>query len=116
MKDSVLEFDDFLNYKGIVYLIILCFFFFFWFVEQDLAGDVVQNLKEYFGAIYKKVVSNALHRCTLSLSIPICWHWMQIFQVTEADIEEFEANYRGSDSEKKDLVDLYKKYKGHMNR
>ncbi|KAJ0041962.1 hypothetical protein Pint_17970 [Pistacia integerrima] len=36
--------------------------------------------------------------------------------VTEADIEEFEANYRGSDSEKKDLIDLYKKYKGHMNR
>ncbi|XP_044467638.1 chaperone protein dnaJ 6-like [Mangifera indica] len=58
--------------------------------DADLAGDVVQNLKEYFGAIYKKV--------------------------TEADIEEFEANHRGSDSEKKDLVDLYKKYKGHMNR
>ena len=37
-------------------------------------------------------------------------------QVTEADIEEFEANYRGSDSEKKDLIDLYKKYKGNMNR
>ncbi|XP_031248037.1 chaperone protein dnaJ 6-like [Pistacia vera] len=58
--------------------------------DADLAGDVVQNLKEFFGAIYKKV--------------------------TEADIEEFEANYRGSDSEKKDLIDLYKKYKGHMNR
>lgn len=37
-------------------------------------------------------------------------------QVTEADIEEFEANYRGSDSEKKDLIDLYKKDKGNMNR
>ena len=37
-------------------------------------------------------------------------------QVTEADIEEFEANYRGSDSEKKDLIELYKKYKGNMNR
>ncbi|ONH95411.1 hypothetical protein PRUPE_7G068800 [Prunus persica] len=36
--------------------------------------------------------------------------------VTEADIEEFEANYRGSDSEKKDLIDLYSKYKGNMNR
>ncbi|KAJ0098443.1 hypothetical protein Patl1_20596 [Pistacia atlantica] len=58
--------------------------------DADLAGDVVQNLKEFFRAIYKKV--------------------------TEADIEEFEANYRGSDSEKKDLIDLYKKYKGHMNR
>ncbi|XP_020960427.1 chaperone protein dnaJ 6-like [Arachis ipaensis] len=30
-------------------------------------------------------------------------------KVTEADIEEFEANYRGSDSEKNDLIDLYKK-------
>ena len=37
-------------------------------------------------------------------------------QVTEADIEEFEAKYRGSDSEKKDLKDLYTKYKGNMNR
>ncbi|WCJ33943.1 Chaperone protein dnaJ 6 [Euphorbia peplus] len=58
--------------------------------DADLAGDVVQNLREYFRAMYKKV--------------------------TEADIEEFEANYRGSDSEKKDLIDLYKKYKGNMNR
>ncbi|RWW36544.1 hypothetical protein BHE74_00058420 [Ensete ventricosum] len=37
-------------------------------------------------------------------------------EVTEADIEEFEANYRGSDSEKKDLKDLYEKFKGNMNR
>ncbi|CAK9157206.1 unnamed protein product [Ilex paraguariensis] len=58
--------------------------------DADLAGDVVQNLKEFFQAIYKKV--------------------------TEADIEEFEANYRGSDSEKSDLIDLYEKYKGNMNR
>ncbi|GFY98263.1 chaperone DnaJ-domain superfamily protein [Actinidia rufa] len=36
--------------------------------------------------------------------------------VTEADIEEFEANYRGADSEKNDLIDLYRKYKGNMNR
>ncbi|KAL5545564.1 hypothetical protein UlMin_005251 [Ulmus minor] len=58
--------------------------------DADLAGDVVQNLREFFRAMYKKV--------------------------TEADIEEFEANYRGSDSEKKDLIELYKKYKGNMNR
>ncbi|XP_015899025.3 chaperone protein dnaJ 6 [Ziziphus jujuba] len=58
--------------------------------DADLAGDVVQNLHEFFRAMYKKV--------------------------TEADIEEFEANYRGSDSEKKDLIDLYKQYKGKMNR
>ncbi|XP_020206105.1 chaperone protein dnaJ 6 [Cajanus cajan] len=58
--------------------------------DAELAGDVVQNLKEYFRAMYKKV--------------------------TEADIEEFEANYRGSDSEKNDLIDMYKKCKGNMNR
>ncbi|CAK9157203.1 unnamed protein product [Ilex paraguariensis] len=58
--------------------------------DADLAGDVVQNLKEFFQVIYKKV--------------------------TEVDIEEFEANYRGSDSEKSDLIDLYEKYKGNMNR
>ncbi|MED6215733.1 Chaperone protein dnaJ 6 [Stylosanthes scabra] len=60
------------------------------FDDADLAGDVVQNLHNYFRTMYKKV--------------------------TEADIEEFEANYRGSDSETNDLIDLYKKCKGHMNR
>ncbi|KAE9590749.1 hypothetical protein Lal_00023478 [Lupinus albus] len=58
--------------------------------DDDLAGDVVQNLREFFRTMYKKV--------------------------TEADIQEFEANYRGSDSEKTDLIDLYKKCKGNMNR
>ncbi|XP_022766736.1 chaperone protein dnaJ 6 [Durio zibethinus] len=58
--------------------------------DADLAGDVVENLKTFFRAMYKKV--------------------------TEADIEEFEANYRGSDSEKKDLIDLYRKCKGNMNK
>ncbi|KAK9290355.1 hypothetical protein L1049_008524 [Liquidambar formosana] len=58
--------------------------------DADLAGEVVQNLHEFFRTMYKKV--------------------------TEADIEEFEANYRGSDSEKRDLFDLYKKCKGNMNR
>lgn len=58
--------------------------------DDDLAGNVVQNLQKFFRAMYKKV--------------------------TVADIEEFEANYRGSDSEKKDLISLYKKYKGNMKR
>ncbi|KAI5583912.1 hypothetical protein BDE02_06G048200 [Populus trichocarpa] len=58
--------------------------------DADLAGDVVQNLKDFFRTFYKKV--------------------------TEADIEEFEANYRGSDSEKKDLIDLYKEWQGNMSR
>lgn len=40
-------------------------------------------------------------------------YWLQ---VTEADIEEFAANYRGSDSETKDLKDLYQKFQGSMNR
>ncbi|AES81403.1 putative DnaJ domain-containing protein [Medicago truncatula] len=57
--------------------------------DDDLAGDV-QNLHAFFKTMYKKV--------------------------TEADIEEFEANYRGSDSEKNDLIELYKKYKGNMKR
>ncbi|KAK2400634.1 chaperone protein dnaJ [Trifolium repens] len=56
----------------------------------DLGGDVVQNLHEYFRTMYKKV--------------------------TEADIEDFEANYRGSDSEKNDLINLYKECKGNMKR
>lgn len=38
------------------------------------------------------------------------------YKVTEADVEEFEANYRGSDSEKNDLIDLYRKCKGNMNK
>ncbi|XP_042513715.1 chaperone protein dnaJ 6-like isoform X1 [Macadamia integrifolia] len=58
--------------------------------DADLVGDVAQNLQEYFRTMYN--------------------------EVTEADIEEFEANYRGSDSEVKDLKDLYQKYKGKMNR
>ncbi|KAL4309549.1 hypothetical protein GQ457_01G013880 [Hibiscus cannabinus] len=58
--------------------------------DAELAGDVVENLKTFFKAMYKKV--------------------------TEADIEECQANYRGSESEKKDLIDLYKKCKGNMNK
>ncbi|GMJ11999.1 hypothetical protein like AT3G12170 [Hibiscus trionum] len=58
--------------------------------DADLAGDDVENLRNFFRTMYKKV--------------------------TEADIEEFEAHYRGSDSEKKDLIDLYKKFKGKMNK
>ncbi|KAG2649206.1 hypothetical protein PVAP13_1NG089100 [Panicum virgatum] len=58
--------------------------------DDELVGEAADNLQEYFRTMYKKV--------------------------TEADIEEFEAKYRGSDSEKKDLKDLYTKYKGNMNR
>ncbi|ESQ48811.1 hypothetical protein EUTSA_v10021344mg [Eutrema salsugineum] len=58
--------------------------------DADLSGDVVDNLRDFFKAMYKKV--------------------------TEEDIEEFEANYRGSESEKKDLIELYQKFKGRMSR
>lgn len=58
--------------------------------DADLAGDVIQNLQTFFRAMYKKV--------------------------NEADIEEFEAFYRGSDTEKKDLLDLYQKVKGNMDK
>ncbi|KAL8133512.1 chaperone protein dnaJ 6-like [Apium graveolens] len=58
--------------------------------DAELAEDVVRDLSEFFRTMYKKV--------------------------TEADVDEFEANYRGSDSEKKDLIDLYNKYKGNMTR
>ncbi|KAL6506029.1 Chaperone protein dnaJ 6 [Orobanche hederae] len=57
--------------------------------DADLAGDVIQNLRTFFRTMYKKV--------------------------TEADIEDFEANYRGSDTERKDLLELYKKLKGNMD-
>ncbi|KAL0702892.1 hypothetical protein Bca4012_059014 [Brassica carinata] len=56
--------------------------------DSDLSGDVVDNLRDFFKAMYKKV--------------------------TEEDIEEFEANYRGSESEKKDLIELYTKFKGKI--
>lgn len=58
--------------------------------DDDLAGEAVQNLQNFFRTMYKKV--------------------------TVEDIEEFEANYRGSDTEKKDLINLYKEYKGNMKR
>lgn len=58
--------------------------------DADLAGDVVDNLKEFFRAMHPKI--------------------------TEADIDKFEASYRGSESERTDLIDLYKKYKGKMKR
>ncbi|PIM99511.1 Molecular chaperone (DnaJ superfamily) [Handroanthus impetiginosus] len=58
--------------------------------DADLAGDVIQNLQTFFRAMYKKI--------------------------SEADIEEFEANYRGSDSEKNDLLELFKKLKGNMDK
>ncbi|XP_073001252.1 chaperone protein dnaJ 6-like [Typha latifolia] len=57
--------------------------------DDALVGEAAENLQEFFRSVYRRV--------------------------TEADIEEFEANYRGSDSEKKDLKDLYIKFKGNMN-
>ncbi|CAN8257004.1 unnamed protein product [Cochlearia groenlandica] len=58
--------------------------------DADLSGESFENFREFFKTMYKKV--------------------------TEADIEEFEANYRGSESEKKDLIALFNEFKGHMNK
>ena len=59
----------------------------------------------------KLVVVHLLVQCVMM--VLLCLNYSQ---VTEADIEDFEAKYRGSDSEKKDLKDLYTKFKGKMNR
>ncbi|XP_047335525.1 chaperone protein dnaJ 6-like [Impatiens glandulifera] len=56
----------------------------------DLAGGDINDLKQFFQSMYKKV--------------------------NDSDIEEFEANYKGSLSEKNDLFNLYKQNKGNMNR
>ncbi|CAN6454224.1 unnamed protein product [Victoria cruziana] len=58
--------------------------------DDAFTGDAAESLHEYFRSMYKKV--------------------------TEDDIVEFEAAYRGSDSERKDLKDLYKKFKGNMRK
>ncbi|KAF3776641.1 Chaperone protein dnaJ 6 [Nymphaea thermarum] len=58
--------------------------------DDAFTGDAAESLHEYFRSMYKKV--------------------------TEDDIIEFEATYRGSDSEKKDLKDLYQKFKGNMQK
>ncbi|KAE9454161.1 hypothetical protein C3L33_13935, partial [Rhododendron williamsianum] len=50
------------------------------------------------------------------LTFSYCSQPFKLSLVTEANIEEFEANYRGSDYDKNDLIELYNKYKGHMNR
>lgn len=61
------------------------------FVDDDaLVGETANSMQEFFKAMYHTI--------------------------TEEDIKEFEANYRGSDSERKDLKDLYSKYKGNMKR
>ena len=87
---------------------------------QDLGGDVVQNLSEFFRTMYKKVfvlIHDILFLDAWGYTcFQFCGSLIYELQVTEADIEEFEANYRGSDSEKKDLIDLYKKCKGNMDR
>ncbi|KZV50271.1 chaperone protein dnaJ 6 [Dorcoceras hygrometricum] len=58
--------------------------------DADLVRDAIQSLQTFFRSMYKKI--------------------------SEADIEEFEANYRGSYSEKHDLLKLFKECKGNMDR
>lgn len=58
--------------------------------DEELSGDAVQNLYEFVSSLFKKI--------------------------TEEDIIEFETKYRGSEQERKDLLEYYKKWKGKMNR
>jgi DnaJ family protein C protein 9 len=39
-----------------------------------------------------------------------------LLKVTEDEIEEFAASYQGSENEKRDLIGLYTKWKGKMDR
>ena len=57
--------------------------------SEELAGEQFSSLYEYYRNIYKKV--------------------------TEDDIYEAEAEYRGSEEEKNDLLELYKRFKGNMD-
>ncbi|KAK1282937.1 Chaperone protein dnaJ 6 [Acorus calamus] len=74
--------------------------------DAELAGDAVRNMQEFFRAMYKKDV-------LVYIKMII---FQNVSQISVADIEEFEVSYRGSVTEKKDLKDLYTKYKGNMNR
>ena len=38
-----------------------------------------------------------------------------LVQVTEEDLDSFEADYRGSEEETADLLKLYSRFKGNMN-
>eukprot|EP00249_Psilotum_nudum_P000548 c12465_g1_i1 orf=311-1126(-) len=58
--------------------------------DAELSSETVQTLYEYFRTLYKKV--------------------------TEKDIEEFAASYRGTEEEERDLKELYVACKGDMNR
>ena len=81
-------------------------------IKQDLVGAGSDELQEFFRATYKKV-HLSFFLSFFKNKMPLIFPYNQ---VTEADIEEFEANYRGSESEDKDLKDLYKRFKGNMNR
>eukprot|EP00250_Pteridium_aquilinum_P008201 c17762_g1_i1 orf=159-1022(+) len=58
--------------------------------DAELSSDTVKNLYKFFRTLFKKI--------------------------TEDDIEEFAASYRGSESEKQDLKNLYTKCRGNMDR
>mmetsp|Transcript_22140 Transcript_22140/g.61460 ORF Transcript_22140/g.61460 Transcript_22140/m.61460 type:complete len:269 (-) Transcript_22140:1333-2139(-) len=56
--------------------------------SEELTGERFNDLYEYYRSMYKKVM--------------------------EDDIREFEREYRGSEEELHDLLELYKKHKGDM--
>ena len=58
--------------------------------DAELGGEAFQNLYEYYRGAYK--------------------------EVSTEDIEAFEREYRGSDEEKRDVLECYAKYEGDMTR
>jgi DnaJ family protein C protein 9 len=58
--------------------------------DAELGGEAFQNLYEYYRGAYK--------------------------EVSTEDIEAFEREYRGSEEEKRDVLERYAKYEGDMTR
>ena len=58
--------------------------------DAELGGEEFQNLYNYYRSVYK--------------------------EVTTEDIEAFEKTYRGSEEEKKDVLECYERYEGDMTR
>ena len=98
----------------------------FWFHchEQDLAGDVVQNLHEYFRVIYKKVMMFSSFHIAAVLILAQCRLYFRHIadnmhihcRSLKLISKSLKQTTEGSDSEKKDLIDLYSQCKGNMNR